>query len=121
MTDPLGTSDIPDPELDPGWESDVTSENELQYWSIYAEISQQKHHNTLLIHKTIGFLIPAAIVLAFLFFLFTVGVYIAHILLPESCRWLTTDEVQHIHSMVFSSVVGGAVALGARMYLLKED
>ncbi len=112
--------EIPDPELDQGWEYDVASQKEEEYWPILDQVSAQKKHNELNIHKTIGCIIPVALVIAFAIFLVVLGVYVAHLVLPTGSRWLTADEIAHIHNMIFSGVVGGAVAILTRMYLLKE-
>jgi hypothetical protein len=111
---------IPDPELDAGWEYDVASQKEEEYWDKLDTISAQKKRNELSIHKTIGCIVPVAIGTAFLQFLVVLGVYVAHLILPTGQRWLTADELSHIHNMLFSGVVGGAIAIVARMYLLKD-
>jgi hypothetical protein len=111
--------DFPSPDLT-GWEGDTLSEQEQKNWSRYDEISQAKHKNRLLIHKTVGILVPAALVVAFVGFLAMAGVYVAHILLPDNRHWLTDLELQRIHDLIFSSVVGGAIAIVARTYFFDE-
>jgi hypothetical protein len=113
-------SEIPTPVLSQGWEEDFLSEAEVQYWDRYDEISEAKKANKLAIHKAFGWIIPIGITLAFIAFAIVLGVYIAHLVLPADCRWLSNDELQHIHSMVFSSVVGGAIAIFAKTYFLDE-
>lgn len=111
---------IPEPELDEGWQYDVASQKEEEYWPILDTVSAQKKHNELNIHKTIGCIVPVALVIAFAIFLIVLGVYVAHLVLPPASRWLSADELSHIHNMIFSGVVGGAVAIVARMYLIKD-
>jgi hypothetical protein len=115
--------DIPTPELSEGWEDDFLSEAEALYWPKYDEISEARKANKLAIHRTLGCVIPVAIALAFIGFVALLGVYVAHLIIPAEHRWLTPDELQHIHSMIFSSVVGGAVAVFAKTYFLdsKDD
>lgn len=110
---------IPSPNLE-GWEGDTLSEQEQKNWSRYDEISQAKHKNRLLIHKTVGLLVPAALIVAFLGFVAMAGVYVIHMLIPDSRHWLTDLELQRIHDLIFSSVVGGAIAIVARTYFFDE-
>lgn len=112
-------TDIPTPLLKEGWEDeDFLSGAEELYWPQYDEISEARKANRLAIHKTLGWVIPIAISLAFLGFVALLGVYVLHLIIPAKERWLTPDELQHIHSMIFSSVVGGAVAVFAKTYFL---
>jgi len=113
--------DVPPPDLAEGWTGDSLSSMEEEYWPDYDEISAQKKWNTLLIHKAFGWIIPSAITLAFVFFTVVLGVYIAHLILPASMRWLTAEELKDIHSMLFSGVVGGAIAVAAKTYFFDEN
>lgn len=108
--------DLPSPDLE-GFEEDSLSGREEANWKQLRELSKARHDNALAIHKTIKWLIPGALILGFVGFTAMSGVYVLHLLLPVECRWLTPDEVQHIHSMIFSGVVGGAIALLAKTYL----
>ncbi len=121
--DEANANDIPTPELSEGWEDDFLSGAEELYWPRYDTISAAKKANKLAIHKTLRWVIPVAIALAFLGFVAILGVYVIHLIVPSNQRWLTSDELQHIHSMIFSSVVGGAVAIFAKTYFLdsKDD
>jgi hypothetical protein len=110
---------IPTPSLPDGWEDDFLSDAEEQYWPTYDDLSAAKTANKLAIHKAFKWIIPIGIGLAFLGFSAVLGVYVAHLILPEHLRWLSSDELQHIHSMIFSSVVGGAVAIFAKTYFLE--
>lgn len=114
--------DLPAPDL-AGLTEDSLFGHEEANWKRLDELSKAKHDNALAIHKTIKWLIPSALILGFLGFAALSLIYLAHILLPCEWRWLSADEVQHIHSMIFSGVVGGAVALLAKMYLgdFKKD
>lgn len=114
--------DLPAPDLE-GFEEDSLSGREESEWKRLDELSKARHDNALAIHKTIKWLIPSALILGFIGFAALSSVYVAHLLLPNERRWLTPDEVQHIHSMIFSGVVGGAIALLAKMYLgdVKKD
>ncbi|RYG38882.1 MAG: hypothetical protein EON93_01160 [Burkholderiales bacterium] len=96
---------------------------EAKFWDEYDDISKVKRNNTLLVHKTIGWLIPIALVFAFLGFLAMSGIYIWHLISRHDLRWLEAGELQNIHSMIFSSVVGGAIAILAKTYFAapKED
>jgi hypothetical protein len=47
-------------------------------------------------------------------------VYVWHLLSQKSWRWLESAELQNIHSIIFSSVVGGAIALIAKTYFAEE-
>ena len=116
--EPRDTFGIPTPELSAGWEDDFLGAAEEEFWDRYDEISEAKKANKLAIHRTIGWVIPIAISLAVLGFVALLGVYVAHLVLAERFRWLSPDELQHIHSMIFSSVVGGAVAIFAKTYFL---
>jgi len=118
--DPIAAH-IPTPSLPEGWEEDFLSGAEETYWEEYDEISEAKKANKLLIHKTLGFIIPVAIGLAFLGFVVLLGVYVVHLVIPANRRWLSSDELQHIHSMIFSSIVGGAVAVFAKTYFLDSS
>ncbi len=111
---------IPTPSLPEGWEDDFLSDAEEQYWLTYDDLSAAKKANKVAIHKTFKWIIPIAIGLAFLGFSAVLGVYVAHLIMPERLRWLSPDELQHIHSMIFSSVVGGAVAIFAKTYFLES-
>jgi hypothetical protein len=113
--------EIPPPNLSGGWAGDSLSSIEEEHWEDYDEISAQKKWNTLLIHKAFGWIIPIAITLAFVFFTVVLGVYIAHLVLPDSRRWLTPEELKDIHSMLFSGVVGGAIAVAAKAYFFDDD
>jgi len=114
-----GGLDIPAP--DPtGSESDTLANQEVKNWPNYDEISSAKRHNQVLVHKTIGYLIPAALVVAFLCFLAMCLVYVWHLLSRPCWRWLAPAELQNIHSIIFSSVVGGAIALIAKTYFADE-
>lgn len=115
-----GPEDIPDPVIPDDWEPDARGADEEQGWSRYEALAEAKHANKLAIHKVFRWIIPIAISLAFLGFTILLGVYLAHLVLPHYCRWLTPDEVQHIHSMIFSSVVGGAVAIFAKTYFIDQ-
>lgn len=112
--------DLPVPNLE-GFEDDSLSGREESNWKRLDELSKARHDNAIAIHKTVKILIPAGLVIAFTLFLTLAVVYVVHLLVPEDSRWLTDDEVQHIHSMVFSSVVGGAAALLGKMYLGKSN
>ena len=113
--------EIPDPDIDADWETDVTSQMEEDNWGELDEISKAKKATSLAIHKVFSWIIPIAISLAFLLFVIVLGVYVAHLVMPTHRRWLTPDELQHIHNMLFSGVVGGAVAVGARTYFIEKD
>ena len=115
------TFDIPGPDLEVGWESDTLSSLEEDNWEELDDISKQKKWNKWAIHKTLGCIIPAAIAIAFILFVIALIVYVAHLLIPDVSRWLTEDELSHIHSMIFSGVVGGAIAIAARTYFLDDD
>ncbi|CDO34811.1 exported hypothetical protein [Novosphingobium sp. KN65.2] len=71
----------------------------------------------MMIHKTVKWIIPTMLILGALMFLAMSGVYVAQILLPERCRWLSPEEIQQLHSILFSSFVGGAIALAGKTYL----
>lgn len=116
--DGVEADDIPDPEFPPEWQEDAPSTAEESAWTKYDEISEARKANKLSIHKAFKWIIPIAIILAFLGFVILLGVYLANLVLPLRCRWLEPDELQHIHNMVFSSVVGGAVAIFAKTYFL---
>ena len=118
MSDGIG--DIPSPEFEPDWESDFLSTQEAEHWDDLDDLSKQKKTNELYVHKTLGCLFPAGIAIAFILFLIVLGVYVSHLLLPAAYRWLEPDELVHIHNMLFSGVVGGAIAIVARMYLIKD-
>jgi hypothetical protein len=111
-------SQIPTPSLPEGWDEDFLSDAEEQYWPNYDELSEVKKANKLAIHRAFKWIIPVAISLAFLGFSIVLGVYVAHLILPKSYRWLSPDELQHIHGMIFSGVVGGAVSIFAKTYFL---
>lgn len=113
--------DIPIPNLTEGWEDDFLSGAELHYWDKYDELSEAKKANRLAVHKAFGWIIPIAISLAFLGFAILLGVYVIHLIIPADYRWLSNDELQHIHSIVFSGVVGGAIAVFAKTYFLDEN
>lgn len=91
---------IPDPELDEGWETDSTSLREVRYWDTYDGISAAKRNNTLVVHRTIGLLIPVALIFAFIGFLTLSGVYLWHLVARHDLRWLQPQELQNIHSMI---------------------
>jgi hypothetical protein len=117
----LGPDSIPEPALEVGWEQDATSQREAQYWDEYDEVGFQNRSNTVKIHKAIGWCIPIAIIFAFVCFLVASGVYLAHIVLPASCRWLTDPELDQLHTILFSGIVGAAVTQAARTYLSKKE
>ena len=118
--DDINPDDIPTPTFPEGWEEDFLSGAEEQYWDRYDTLSEAKKANKLKIHRAFGWIIPIAIGLAFFAFAVVLGVYILHLVLPVYCRWLSPDELQHIHSMIFSSVVGGAIAIFAKTYFLED-
>ncbi|MFM9978769.1 MAG: hypothetical protein ACKVOP_12085 [Sphingomonadaceae bacterium] len=93
------------------------SGREETQWKHLRELSSARHDNALAIHKTIKWLIPSALILGFFCFGSLAVIYVLHLVLPPDRRWLSPDEVHHIHSMIFSGVVGGAVAILAKMYL----
>lgn len=108
--------DLPTPNLE-GFEEDSLHGREEANWKQLRELSKARHDNALTIHKTIKWLIPGALILGFLGFTSLAIIYILHLLLPVNLRWLKPDEVHHIHSMIFSGVVGGAIAILAKIYL----
>lgn len=112
---------IPTPTLTEGWEEDFLVSAEERYWPDYDEISEAKKQNRLAIHKAFGWIIPIAIVLAFAGFALVLSIYLLHLVLPNGWRWLSEDELNHIHSIVFSGVVGGAIAIFAKTYFLDES
>ncbi|MGV3769577.1 MAG: hypothetical protein ACO1NM_06065 [Sphingobium phenoxybenzoativorans] len=121
MSDEGGSFDeIPTPSLPDGWEEDFLSDAEEQYWDRYDEISEAKKANKLVIHKTFGCILPIAIIMGFLAFAAVLGVYVVHLVIPDDRRWLKPEELQHIHSMIFSGVVGGAIAVFAKTYFLDK-
>lgn len=113
---------LPTPDFE-GFEEDSLSGREEANWKRLEDLSKARHSNALAIHKTIKFLIPAGLIAGFAAFVTLLGAYVLHLVLPAANRWLLPEEVQHIHSMIFSGVVGGAVALLAKMYLgnVKKD
>lgn len=121
MTDGFDPNDIPQPDLGTGWEDDSTSAREERYWGDYEKVTRIKNNNTANIHRVIGWCIPVAIVSSFTGFLVIAAVYIVHIVGPICWRWLSTEEVDAIHNMLFSGVVGAAVTQGTRIYLQKTD
>lgn len=118
--DQSDTFDIPEPEFIDGWELDTLANFEEQNWDTLDEISKQKRWNKWAIHRTVGCIIPIAICLAFILFIIALVVYVTHLLIPSDFRWLSSDELSHIHSMIFSGVVGGAIAIAARTYFLDQ-
>lgn len=88
-------------------------------WADLDAISKQKKWNQLYVHRTFGFIIPTAIVISFILFLIVLSVYVIHLIIRHDYRWLSPDELQHIHAMLFSGVVGGAIAVAARIYFLE--
>jgi hypothetical protein len=116
-------NDLPEiqtPILTEGWEEDFLVGAEEQFWPEYDEISEAKKQTRLAIHKAFGWIIPIAIILAFVGFAIVLAIYLLHLIIPTNWRWLTQDELSHIHSIVFSGVVGGAAAIFAKTYFLDE-
>jgi hypothetical protein len=113
--------EIPTPSLPEGWDGDFLSDAEAQYWGQYDEISEARKANKLVVHRVFRWIIPLAIGSAFLAFSVVLGVYVAHLVLPSRLRWLTPEELQQIHNMIFSSVVGGAVAIFGKTYFLDSS
>lgn len=109
---------IPDPDLPPDWQDGDVGKAEESVWVGYDEIVEAKKANKLAIHKAFKWIIPAAIILAFLGFVLLLGAYLIHLIIPADRRWLTAAELQHIHNMIFSSVVGGALAIFAKTYFI---
>jgi hypothetical protein len=108
--------ELPSPDLE-GFEDDSLKGREEANWKQLQELSSARHDNAIAIHKTIRWLIPSALILGFLGFASLSVIYVLHLLLPSERRWLSADEVHHIHSMIFSGIVGGAIAILAKMYL----
>lgn len=120
MADDPPETEIPAPKLDAEWETDTLSKIEEQQWPGYDAVSEQKKANRLAIHKTFGIIIPAAILVAFVLFIVVLAIYVAHLVMPLCWRWLSPDELQSIHDILFSSVVGGAIAIAARTYFFDD-
>lgn len=121
MPTDIEPNDIPTPVLEQGWEHDTASAREFENWDQLDKLSRQKRENQLAFHKALGWCIPAAIIAAFVGLLISAVVYLAHVLGPPTARWLTADEVQHLHSMLFSGIVGAALAEAVRHYMKKDD
>jgi hypothetical protein len=115
------TSQIPDPVLEAGWENDPTSARELQDWDNLDKLSRQKKENVLKFHRALGWCIPVAMALAFAGLAVSAIVYLIHVIGPGGWRWLSPDEVQHLHNMLFSGVVGAALAEWVRHYMKKAE
>ena len=115
-TNPL---EVPAPVLEPDWQDDPVSNFELENWDRLDRLSRQKKENELRFHKALGCCIPIAIALAFVGLAAALVVYLVHMLGPPSWRWLSADEVQHLHNMLFSGVVGAALAEAVRHYMKK--
>lgn len=118
---------IPDPDAS-GADTDTLATQEQKQWIDYDDLNNAKRNNTIVVHKTIGWLIPIALVFSFLMFLMLGAVYAAHLVLPDRCTatmgwcdWLSQNELQQIHSIIFSSVVGGAIALVAKTYFSEHS
>jgi hypothetical protein len=111
--------ELPEPDVTEVF-GDQKAQQEVEHWDDYERISRQRNSNTLLVHKTIGWCVPVAIILAVGLFFLAVGIYVYHILSPVGWRWLPAAELDHLHNMIFSGVVGGAVATAARVYLVKD-
>lgn len=54
-------------------------------------------------HKVAGLCIPAFIADTFIVFGPMVVVYVLHLFLPGSWRWLGDKEIEHLHNIVFGA------------------
>jgi len=120
VTADISPDDIPAPTLEAGWEQDSTSTREEEHWGELDDLSKQQKKNELAFHRALGWCIPIAIIVAFTLFLSSILIYLIHVLAPPYWRWLSPDEIQHLHNMIFSSIVGGAVTEGVRSYMKKK-
>lgn len=100
---------------------DATSKREEEHWPNLDRLSKQRKLNALAFHRALGWCIPLAILTAFLALLSAVIIYLLHILGPVSWRWLTADEIQHLHNMLFSGLIGAALAETIRKYMKAAD
>jgi hypothetical protein len=113
-------SEIPTPVLEAGWQDDAASSFEEENWDNLDKLSRQKKQNELVFHKAVGWCIPIAIGIAFIGLAVSTIIYLVHVLAPDSWRWLTADEVDRIHNMLFSGAVGAGLAETVRYYARRE-
>lgn len=69
----------------------------------------------LAVHKALLWLVPATVILAFTLFWIGVVIYAVHMFSPWG--WLQPQQLQDLHTVLFSSVVGAVVAQGIKRYL----
>lgn len=80
-------------------------------------MSRARHNNALMIHRTVKWIIPAMLTLGAAMFTGMAAVYVLQLLLPAGYRWLKPEEIQQLHSILFSGFAGGALALIGKTYL----
>jgi hypothetical protein len=100
-------------------EADATSDSAAKMESAefgrLAEIEGAKHAVKLAVHKTLSWLVPLSVILAFVLFWVGVVVYAIHLFTPYG--WLKPVQLQDLHTILFSSVIGAVVAQGIKRYL----
>ena len=117
----IDPSEIPTPVLEEDWEDDPNSGFEVENWDRLDRLSRQKKENELRFHRALGCCIPIAIGLTFVGLAASVIIYLVHMLGPDSMRWLSAEEIQRLHDMLFSGVVGAALTETVRRYMKRGD
>lgn len=111
-----GALNLPAPQFE-GWQEDSTAATEESAWARQDELSKARHANALMIHRTVKLIIPVMLIFGALLFVAMAGTYVAMLLLPTNRRWLEPEQIQQIHSILFSGFAGGALALIGKTYL----
>lgn len=96
------------------WKSDPFAKAEAEGGY---DIDGLKKKNEFHAHQVVGLCIPVFIAGAFLVFAAILVVYMLHLLLPANSRWLSAEEIEHLHNIVFGGAAGAALAGGAKKYL----
>ncbi len=79
------------------------------------ETAQAKHHIKMAVHRTLAWMVPASVILAFV--LFWIGITIYSIHMFTNCGWLSDDKLHELRTILFSSVLGAIVSQGMKRYL----
>lgn len=90
------------------WSSDSLALNEEKTWG--GEIRKINHENNkrLIYFYGYGVLILSGFLL--LCFISYLIVWVWHMLAPETCQWLTTQQLERVHSILLSGGAGAIVS-----------
>ena len=104
----------------PAWARDKRSEKEVKNWADEDALRGVERRNQKWVLLVLGFIVPIFMILFALIFGFAIAIWAIHYFIPESCHWLSPDQLAKIQSVIFSGSLGAIVSAYAQNRIMQK-